>query len=405
MSNPLQDFVNRLLGNGAGDVLAGLGGAVAQNQIIKDIEGLGAEDFRSVYGNAPPEYSSGGIMGEIGRQSTFKPFGVTTPTGSRATFSSTGNLNTMLSPTEQALQEQMLGFGTRAFGFLDDPAAREAEQGQIIRMLQYGDTNTPQASQLNQFGSSMFDAIGDPVAREKEQTALINMLANGNIPGREADIMSRLQASVAPEQERARLQLEERLAGQGRLGVQTSMFGGTPEALALEKAIAEQNAGFGVSAMEQARAEQAQESNQRLASLQEFRNRTQLAGTLGLDAMREARAGQAQKSEQALAGLGETRQRLGLLGNLGLQSIPSAYAGQNQLLANLAPGLDMARIGASLQATGLGLGTQLAESTLESQLGYAALANALRQQQFQGLFDILKTPPAANPSTVINLGK
>jgi hypothetical protein len=93
-----------------------------------------------------------------------------------------------------------------------------------------------------------------------------------------------------------------------------------------------------------------------------------------------------------------------LLGDLGLQSIPSAYAGQNQLLANLAPGLDMARIGASLQSTGLGLGTQLAESTLESQLGYASLANALRQQQFQGLFDILRTPPAANPSTVINLG-
>ena len=330
MSNPLQDFVNRLLGNGAGDVLAGLGGAVAQNQIIKDIEGLGAEDFRSVYGNASPEYSSGGIMGEIGRQSTFKPFGVTTPTGSRATFSSTGNLDTMLSPTEQALQEQMLGFGTRAFQFLDDPAAREAEQGQIIGML-----------------------TQDPSQRA----------------AREQDIFGRMQATLQPEQERQRLALEERLFGQGRLGVHTNQYGGTPEQLALEKAIAEQQAGLGVSAMEQARAEQALQS------------------------------------QQTLAGLGETRSRLGLLGDLGLQSIPSAYAGQNQLLANLAPGLDIARIGASLQATGLGLGTQLAESTLESQLGYAALANALRQQQFQGLFDILRTPPAANPSTVINLGK
>jgi hypothetical protein len=36
------------------------------------------------------------------------------------------------------------------------------------------------------------------------------------------------------------------------------------------------------------------------------------------------------------------------------------------------------------------LGTGLAESTLEAQLGYSALANALRQQQFQGLFDLLK---------------
>jgi hypothetical protein len=115
--------------------------------------------------------------------------------------------------------------------------------------------------------------------------------------------------------------------------------------------------------------------------------------------MEQARAEQALQSQQTLQGLGETRSRLGLLGDLGLQSIPSAYQGQNQLLANLAPGLDIARIGASLQSTGLGLGTQLAESTLESQLGYAALANALRQQQFQGLFDLLKgEQPAATQS-------
>jgi hypothetical protein len=394
MGEELEKFLSGLIGSNTGNLLAGLGGFGAQNEAIKDIRGLGKDATTAIYGQ---NYTvpQGGLIGEIDRQSTFKPFGVTTATGSRAGFSSTGNLDTMLSPTEQALQERMLGFGSRAFGFLDDPAAREQEQGEIIRMLQYGDTNTPQASQLNQFGSSMFDAIGDPVAREKEQTALMNMLANGNIPGREANIMSRLQASVAPEQERARLQLEERLAGQGRLGVQTSMFGGTPEALALEKAIAEQNAGFGVSAMEQARAEQAQESNQRLASLQEFRNRTQLAGMLGLDAMREARAGQAQKSEQALAGLGETRNRFDLLGQLGLQSLPAAYQGQNQLLANLNPALDAFRTSQALRATGLTTGAGLAESGLEAQLGFEGLAAALRQQQFQGLFDLLKGEQAA----------
>jgi hypothetical protein len=45
------------------------------------------------------------------------------------------------------------------------------------------------------------------------------------------------------------------------------------------------------------------------------------------------------------------------------------------------------------------LGTQLAESTLESQLGYAALANALRQQQFQGLFDLLKGEQAGQQNS------
>jgi lambda repressor-like predicted transcriptional regulator len=57
--------------------------------------------------------------------------------------------------------------------------------------------------------------------------------------------------------------------------------------------------------------------------------------------------------------------------------------------------LQASQIGAGLQATGLGLGTGLAESTLEAQLGYSALANALRQQQFQGLFDLLKGEQAA----------
>ena len=141
------------------------------------------------------------------------------------------------------------------------------------------------------------------------------------------------------------------------------MFGGTPEQLALEKAIAEQQAGLGVSAMEQARAEQALQS------------------------------------QQTLAGLGETRDRLSLLGQLGLSAIPTAYSGQQQLLANLQPQLEAERIATALQSTGLGLGTQLAESGLESQLGYAALANALRQQQFQGLFDLLKGEQQSNTST------
>lgn len=330
MANVLTDFLNNLIGKGAGDVFAGVGGAIAQDKIIKDIQSLGEQDLRTVYGDMPPEAASGGLIGEIGRQSTFRPFTVTTPTGSRATIQETGGLATMLSPTEQALQQRMLGFGSEAFGFLGDPAQREEEQASIIGML-----------------------TQDPTQRA----------------AREQEIMGNLTALQAPQQERQRLALEERLFGQGRTGVQTSMFGGTPEQLALEKAIQEQQASSALTAMEQARSEQAL------------------------------------TSQQTLQGLGETRDRFNLLGQLGLQAIPSAYQGQNQLLANLAPSLQASQIGAGLKATGLGLGAGLAESTLEAQLGYASLANALRQQQFQGLFDILKTPAQPSPSTVINLGK
>ena len=314
------EWLQKYLGGGTGNLLAGLGGVAAQNEAIKDIRGLGKDATTAIYGSdyTVPE---GGLLGMVKAESQFKPFGITTPTGARASFSSTGNLDTMLSPTEQALQEQMLGFGTRAFGMLDDPAARAAEQANVIGML-----------------------TQDPTQRA----------------AREQEIMGNLTALQAPEQERQRLALEERLFGQGRTGVRTGMFGGTPEQLALEKAIQEQQAGSALTAMEQARAEQAL------------------------------------TSQQTLAGLGETRGRLDLLGQLGLQSIPAAYQGQNQLLANLAPALEEARLRAALQSDALGIGAGLAESGLEAQLGFEGLAASLRQQQFQGLFDLLKGEQAAS---------
>jgi len=323
----MEEFFKNLLSSAMSQqgrsLIGGVGGALAQQKIIKDIEELGKRDVSAVFGQETVPQYEGGILGEISRRSEFKPFTVTTPTGSRATLGA-GGMDTMLSPTEQALQANLLGFGADAFTMLGSPEARRQEQENVIGML----------------------------TQDAAQRAT-----------REQDIFGRMQATLAPEQERARLGLEERLAGQGRLGVRTAMFGGTPEQLALEKAIAEQQAGLGVSAMEQARAEQALQS------------------------------------QQTLAGLGETRDRLSLLGQLGLSAIPTAYAGQNQLIANLQPQLEAQRIGTALQSTGLGLGTQLAESGLESQLGYAALANALRQQQFQGLFDLLKGEQQSNTST------
>ena len=319
MWEEIGNFLKGLPGSQTGNLISGIGGALAQGKIAEDVSALGKDATTAIYGQNY-QVPEGGLLGEIGRQVEFRPFTVTTPTGSRATLGA-GGMDTMLSPTEQLLQSRLLGFGSEAFNFLNDPVARAGMQAETIGML-----------------------TQDPMQRAT----------------REQDIFGRMQATLQPEQERARLGLEERLANQGRLGVRTAMFGGTPEQLALEKAIAEQQAGLGVSAMEQARAEQALQS------------------------------------QQTLAGLGETRARLGLLGELGLSSIPTAYAGQNQLLANLQPRLESERIQSALRATGLGLGAQLAESGLEAQLGYEALANAIRQQQFQGLFDLLKGEQAAS---------
>ena len=79
---------------------------------------------------------------------------------------------------------------------------------------------------------------------------------------REQQVYERMRAAMTPEEERQRLALEQRLAAQGRLGTRTSMFGGTPEQLALAQAQEEAKNKAILNAMQFAGQEQ-----QRLAGL------------------------------------------------------------------------------------------------------------------------------------------
>lgn len=96
------------------------------------------------------------------------------------------------------------------------------------------------------------------------QTALEGLLAPR--AEREAQILQQLEAATQPAQQRAALELENRLFGQGRTGVSTSAYGGTPEQLALAQAQEEQRARNALTAMTQAGTEQTQQS-QLLSSL------------------------------------------------------------------------------------------------------------------------------------------
>ena len=73
---------------------------------------------------------------------------------------------------------------------------------------------------------------------------------------KEQDIYDRIRATMLPEEERQRLALEQRLLGQGRLGTETSMFGGTPEQLSLAKAQEEAKLQAMLAAMTRASTEQ-----------------------------------------------------------------------------------------------------------------------------------------------------
>ena len=74
------------------------------------------------------------------------------------------------------------------------------------------------------------------------QNALFNQAQTlaGQATPTASSLFADMQAAQQGATNRARLELENRLAAQGRLGVGTAMYGGTPEELALEKALQEQ---------------------------------------------------------------------------------------------------------------------------------------------------------------------
>jgi hypothetical protein len=263
-------------------------------------------------------------------QSKFQPFTVTSTTGGQFGYDPTTGAATMgLSPQEQALQGMLMNQAQTTLGAT--PYGQQA-----------GRTAAEQAYGL---GGGFMTSAGMPTGE------------------READVYERIRAVQSPEEQRQRLQLEERLANQGRLGVRTNMFGGTPEQLALSQAQEEAKNRAALSAMQQAQAEQRQ----------------------------QAQLGQAftgmgsQLSAQDLAMLSGQQQ-------LGLGALGGAYAPQSQLLnvqqaAQLYPQLQQRG-----QLYGAGLFGEGAMGGLEALLG-AGLGQAnLMGQLGTGLIGGLATP-------------
>lgn len=222
-------------------------------------------------------------------QTQFKPFTVATATGGQfgtQVDPATGQFMTsmQLSPQEQAMQQQLFGGAGQFFG----------------------------------------GATADPAVREQE-------------------IYDQIRAATSPQERMERLGLEERLAAQGRLGVRTSQFGGTPEQLAME--------------------------------------------TAQQQAMAQARLGAAQQSRQ------EQMQQA----QLGQQFLGAGYVPQTQLLAATQPSYQLAGLQNLLQRQGANLFGEATMSGIESQLiSEQARANLLGQIG-SGLLTGAFTPQQSNP--------
>ena len=214
-------FFNNLgnLGTALGGFLGGQGG-----QLIG--AGLKIDELNKITDIAQESAAEQARIGqEAQAASAFKPFTVSTGFGG-VTTTPEGGFATTLAPSQAAQQQQLQAITGGLLGNMSAVAP---------------DVSGIQQQALGGVGGFLTGAMAPMGARE-------------------ADVYERIRATQRPEEQRQQLALEERLASQGRTGLRTAMFGGSPEQLALAQAQEEAKARASLSAIQQAQAEQLQQA-------------------------------------------------------------------------------------------------------------------------------------------------
>lgn len=293
---------------------------------------------------------------------SFQPFTVTGPTGT-ITGLEGGGVTYGLGSAGQQLQSALESAALARFG--GAPAEAGALRATGADLLGVGQ---------QQLGADPFGLAGQQQAAQQAFGLGQQFMGQAGMPmgAREQEVYERIRATQLGEEERQRLALEERLASQGRLGVRTAMFGGTPEQLALSQAQESAQNQAALMAMQQAQQEQQQQAalGAQFAGLG-----SGLAGQRqALEAAQQARALQALQSGMGLAtgglGLEQAQQQIGL------GALQGAYIPQAAMLSAFSPALNVASMAdvARRQQGELGLEAQMANiSGLVGQR--AALAN------------------------------
>lgn len=204
--------------------------------------------------------------------------------------------------------------------------------------------------------------------------------------GREQEIYNRIRAAQTPEEQRQALALEERLAAQGRLGISTAQYGGTPEQLAMAKAQEEAKNSAMMTAMQQAGSE----------ADRAYQQATGMAGLTGsLAGQSSALQSQAQQRATELSNLGMSAAQInsqlqseGLSRGLqttqagiGMQQAGSQLSteAQNRAAQLAQMGMSAAQINSQLQSEGLGRSLQAGEYNRQGTM----LSDQLAQSDFQ----------------------
>ncbi len=310
-------FLNNLgnLGDAIGGFLGGTGG-----QLIG--AGMSIDELNKITDIAQ---KSAAEQARIGREaqaaSAFRPFTVSTGFGG-VQATPEGGFTTSLSPAQAAQQQQLQALTGGLLGSMDEGMP---------------DVSGIQQQALGAVGGFLTGTMA-PMAQ------------------READVYERIRAVQRPGEERERLALQDQLLSQGRLGLRTAQFGGSPEQFALAQAQEEAKNRAALSALGQAQAEQ----QQQLGLAQ---------GLFGLGSGAAALPASLQGAQ------------LGNIGSaLGLQYLP-----EQQLLGALNPAVNLANIAGTGQRQGAGYMTQAGISGLEDILQ----AETVRSQNLRDLYSTL----------------
>lgn len=409
-----------------GDVLGLITGNVAANKAIQSLEDIQRDIGRD----------TAALQTTLTDTAQFKPFTVTTGQGRITTD---GGLTLPTSPIETGLYNQAQQ-GLAGLGQTTDTSGL-AQQALTGASTQLGANTGAFASGLGgmygAMGEQQIASAGAPsnLAGLQSQFAQQGMQGSagslGGLTGQlqqaasgalgqatptAQSVYEQIRAMQTPEEERQRMALENRLAAQGRLGVTTSAFGGTPEQLALEKAQAEarnqaslqalQTADALASSQQQRAAQLAQlgmsaeqiDSQLATEGLSRQQSSAQLAGQLaqtgaGIEA-------QQQQLGQGLLGLGLQAQELGgrlstqdiaraqSLFGLGQQATTLPYQEEALQLANIQAQLQAAGIPQAQQLQALAPALQLSGQQTSQQLGLLSALAQLGQADIAGQVDI-----------------
>lgn len=254
-----------------------------------------------------------------------------------------------------------------------------------------------QAFQLGREGLSQLGAPSDIENLRSQYGNLALQAGQGLLTSpeqRQSDIYESIRATQRPEEERQALRMRENLLAQGRAGVRTADYGGTPEQLAMAKAQAEAQAGAALRAREMGMAEQQQ-------GLQTAQTLTGMAS--GLAGTSSDLQSAQQNRAQQLSQLGlNTQQIESQLQSEGLSRGVTAGTTAGQLAgmasdletAGIGRGATLAGVGMQGAQTGRGFGQQDLQNLMALQgadIGAAQAQQALQQGRLglgTGLFGL-----------------